>query len=225
VIPINAPQGSMEWKRARAGVITASIFKQVATRSMTDAMHDMAFGLAVERTCSEPLDEGHSGWAAQRGHDLEPDARLEHQAEISVYVQPVGFAVAGDDWWYGCSADGLIGADGGSEYKCFINPALLRRIIINGDFSDIEHQAQGCMWVTGRKWWDMGLYCPALRELGQQWTRRRVERNDDFIDSMVDNMEPFRRQVQAYEDELRDRAALRGIVIPSITELRAHLIN
>jgi YqaJ-like viral recombinase domain len=225
VIPVTAPQGSHGWKRARAGVITASIFKEVSGRSMTDSMHDKAFGFAIERTSTEPLNEGHSGWAAERGHELEPDARIEHQAELSLYVKPVGFCVVDDQWWHGCSADGFIEDDGGAEYKCFIDPKLLRRIVMNNDFSDIEHQAQGCMWVTGRKWWDMGLYCPALRDLGLHWTRRRVERNDDFIESMVDAMEPFRRQVQAYEDELRDRAARRGIVIPSITELRAHLIN
>lgn len=224
MIPIIAPQGSKAWKRARSGVITASRFKEFG-KNMTDALHDQAFRLAIERTTFEPLDEGHSGWAAERGHEMEPEARLEHQAELSVYVKPVGFALAGDDWWYGCSADGLIGTDGGAEYKCFLNPQLLRRIIMNGDFSDIEHQAQGCLWITGRQWWDMGLYCPALRDLGLHWTRRRVVRNDDFIEDMVHAMEPFRRQVEAYEQELRERAARLGIATPSITEMRAHLIN
>jgi hypothetical protein len=224
VIPITAPQGSKAWKLARAGVITASIFKTVA-KPMTDALHDLAFGMAVERLTFQPIDEGHSGWAAERGHELEPEARLEHQAELSLYVKPVGFAIADEDWWYGCSADGLIGKDGGAEYKCFLNPKLLRKIIIDGDFSDIEHQAQGCMWITHRDWWDMGLYCPGLRDLGLHWTRRRVLRNDDFIGDMTYAMEPFRKQVQAYEEELRDRASRLYRAVPSITEMRAHLIN
>jgi YqaJ-like viral recombinase domain len=225
MIYVHAAQGSKAWKKARAGVITASIFKSVSSGKLTDTQRNTAFGLACERLSGEPLDEGHTGWAAQRGHDLEPDARLAHQEHLNVYVKPVGFAVMADDWWYGASADGLIGEDGGAEYKCFVNPELLRALIIDGDFREIEHQAQGCMWVTGRKWWDMCLYCPALAVCGQEFTRRRIQRDDDFIEQMVDGLELFRRQVEAYEIELRDRAARQHIVIPSITEMRAHLIN
>ena len=70
-----AQQGSDEWKRARAGVITASMF-HAATKKLkigskkgepTDEAHDYAFKLALERISGEPIDDGFETWAMARG--------------------------------------------------------------------------------------------------------------------------------------------------------------
>lgn len=206
-----APQGSPEWHAARAGVITASMFATCRQKlksgpskgEFAAAAGDYAFRLAVERISGQPLDEGFETWAMRRGHELEPAARLEHELAIGVVVQPAGF-VTTDDNLFGASADGLIGEDGGAEYKCLVDPSRLRRVLISGDISEFMDQIQGGMWITGRTWWDFCLYCPALESIGLQLWHRRVERDDNYIDQMEMDLIAFERLVTENETELRN---------------------
>ncbi|WP_206208248.1 hypothetical protein [Xanthomonas oryzae] len=72
----------------------------------------------------------------------------------------------------------------GVELKCFIDPLRLRRFHIDNDASEVFEQAQGCMWITGRQWWHIGLYCPALAPVGKQLWWKRFERDEEFIEKM-----------------------------------------
>lgn len=207
-------QGSEEWHRMRAGVITASMFGTARGRlksgpnkgDFSAAAKDYAFRTAIERISGEPLDEGFETFAMRRGHELEPSARAEHEMQTGLVVQRAGFVLS-EDGRYGCSADGLISDDGGAEYKCFIDPAKLRSFHIDNDASDVFEQAQGCMWLTGRKWWHIGLYCPALASVGKQLWWRKFERDEEFIDAMRADLERFRELVDEYEGALRRDAA------------------
>ena len=206
-----APQGSPEWHAARAGVITASMFATCRQKlksgpskgEFAAAAGDYAFRLAVERISGRPLDEGFETWAMRRGHELEPAARLEHELAIGVVVQPAGF-VTTDDNLFGASADGLIGEDGGAEYKCLVDPSRLRRVLLTGDISEFMDQIQGGMWITGRRYWDFCLYCPALERIGLQLWHRRVERDDNYIDQMEMDLIAFERLVSENERALRE---------------------
>ena len=148
-------------KRALAG-------EQVG--EFSDAAKDYAFRLAIERISGEPLDEGgFSTFAMRRGNELEPEAREAHSFQRDITVRPAGF-VATEDRKFGASADGLIGTDGGAEYKCLIDPSRIREIILNRNIDDFRDQVQGGMWITGRKWWHFCLYCPALASVGRALT-------------------------------------------------------
>jgi hypothetical protein len=254
VILVQCEQGSPEWHRARAGVITASMFSIARKRvgclndqqqAYVDAVmsglcfgeaaaqagykaipkaaaiekalrgepvgdwseeaKNYAFRLAIERISGEPLDEGFETFAMRRGHELEPMARAEHEVQTGLIVKRAGFVLS--DEGFGCSADGLIGEDGGSEYKCFINPEKLRTFHIDHDASEVFEQAQGCMWLTGRNWWHIGLYCPALAPVGKQLWWRQFERDDAFIEAMRTDLYRFRDLVDSYESELKREAA------------------
>lgn len=252
---IHCEQGSVEWHRARAGCITASMFSMVRKKvgmlderqaqfvslhrggmaakeaaeqagykvvpksdiiaralagekvgDWSDAAKDYAFRLAIERISGQPLDEGFETWAMRRGHELEPEARMEHEAKTGLLVERAGF-VTTDDGLFGASADGLIDPDGGSEYKCFIDPARLRPILLEGDITEVREQAQGCMWLCGRKWWHVGLYCPALAAADKQFTMIEVARDDDFIERMEADLLEFSAFVSEYEVHLRRKSA------------------
>lgn len=252
---IACDQGSEEWHRARAGVITASMFgvarkrvgelteqqaayvaavrggapekeaaaaagykavprSDIINRALagepvgdwSDEAKNYAFRLAIERISGEPLDEGFETFAMRRGHELEPSARAEHEVQSGLIVQRAGFVLS-DDGLFGASADGLIGAKGGSEYKCFINPEKLRAFHIDGDASDVFEQAQGCMWLTGRRWWHIGLYCPALASVGRQLWWREFARDDAFIEQLRADLGRFAGLVEDYESQLRQEAA------------------
>lgn len=245
-------QGTDEWKQARAGVITASMFKAARERvgCLTDqqaalveairagksqaeaasiagyktkprfsetvqraidglpigepseAAKNYAFRLAVERISKEPLDEGFETWQMKRGHELEPAARAAHEHHAQVAVDICGF-VTTPDAIFGASADGLVGVDGGAEYKCLVSPERLRDTLVLNDISDFMDQVQGGLWITGRRWWDFCIYCPALEAIGREFSRWRVQRDDDYITAMEQDLLEFRRLVDTYECELR----------------------
>lgn len=252
---IECAQGSIEWHRARAGCITASMFSTIRKKvgclderqaqyvslhlggmaakeaaetagykvvpssdiikralagekigDWSDAAKDYAFRLAIERISGAPLDEGFETWAMRRGHELEPEARMEHEAHTGLLVEQAGF-ITTDDGLFGASADGLIEPNGGSEYKCFIDPARLRPILLEGDITEVRDQAQGCMWIGGRQWWHVGLYCPALANAEKQFTMVETPRDDDFIEAMETDLLEFAQFVNEYEAALRRKAA------------------
>ncbi|AJQ88089.1 lambda exonuclease family protein [Xanthomonas oryzae] len=251
MILVNCEQGSESWHRARAGVLTASMFcvarkrvgelderqqtyvdgvmsglgeKEAAKAAgysavpraagiakalrgepvgdYSDEAKSYAFRLAIERISGEPLDEGFETFAMRRGHELEPYARAELEVQTGLMVQRAGFVLT-DDGAFGASADGLIGDDDGVELKCFIDPLRLRRFHIDNDASEVFEQAQGCMWITGRQWWHIGLYCPALAPVGKQLWWKRFERDEEFIEKMRADLLAFRSVVDAYEQDLK----------------------
>lgn len=167
---------------------------------------DYAFRIAVERISKEPLDEGFQTWSMRRGHELEPRARMEHEMQSGLFVERAGFVMT-EDGVFGASADGLIDPDEGSEYKCFIDPAKLRAFWIDNDPSSVMEQAQGCMWITGRKRWHICLYCPALEAVGKQLWWRVFERDDNFIEQMEIDLLEFKGLVDQYEQKLRMKEA------------------
>lgn len=206
---ITCDQGSEEWHQARAGCVTASMFKVARAKlksgpekgKPTEAAKNYAFRLAVERISGTPLDEGFSTWQMKRGHELEPAARQMHEEVSGLLVDHAGF-VTTDDGLFGASADGLIGGDGGSEYKCLVSPEGLRDVLLGDDISEFIDQVQGCMWITGRKWWHFGLYCPALASIGKDFFLREVERDDDFIEAMETELIEFNTLVNLYRHKL-----------------------
>lgn len=191
-----APPSSDIIKRALAGLKIGD---------WSDAAKDYAFRLAIERISGAPLDEGFETWSMRRGHELEPEARMEHEATTGLLVERAGF-VTTDDGVFGASADGLIDPNGGSEYKAFVAPDKLRPILLDKDVSDIRDQAQGCMWLCGRQWWHVGLYCPALAAANKQFTLVEVARDDAFIEAMEVDLIEFARFVDGYEFVLRKTA-------------------
>lgn len=169
----------------------------------TAVAKDYAFRLAVERISGEPLDDGQfETYAMRRGKELEPEARDMHAFRFGFHVEPTGFVMT-EDRLFGASADGLIGADGGSEYKCLIAPDRIRDIVLNGDISEFTDQVQGGLWLTGRKWWHFCLYCPALAPIGRALTVFEVQRDDDYIEALERDLLAFADLVSQYEARLR----------------------
>lgn len=203
-------QGSPGWFAARAGVITASMFSAVRKRLKTGPnkgdhsaeAKNYAFRLACERIANAPLtDDTFETYAMRRGREMEEECRRRHESDIGQIVDLAGF-VTTEDRKFGCSADSLIEPDGGAEYKCFYAPDKVRPILAEDDWGDIMDQVQGCMWVTGREWWDMCLLFPALDCIGRGFTRRRIDRDNEYIDSLEADLLAFDRLVGQWEAKL-----------------------
>jgi len=206
VITYKVQQGSLDWHKVRAGVITASNFdlrKRLKNGSWSAAAQNYAFRLAVERIAEEPLDDlQFMPWQATRGTALEPTARLLHETTTGYRVVEAGFATT-NCGRFGASVDGFMPEiDGGAEYKCFLSPEKLRAILLDYDLSDVMDQIQGGMWVAEREIWHFGLYCPALTKAGCGFTVRTVHRDELYIDSMVKELEDLDQLVEDYRDQL-----------------------
>lgn len=173
----------------------------------TDPAKNYAFRVAIERISGVPLDEGHETWAMERGHELEPVARREHEIVCGVIVETCGF-IQSEDGVFGCSLDGLIDHDGGAEYKCFVAPERVRAVVLDGDWSDVIDQAQGGLWLSGRHWIDTCLYCPALAPVGRALTVKRIYRDDDYIFELERDLLAFKTLVDQYEAMLRTEPVL-----------------
>lgn len=188
--------------KPKADVVDRALLGE-AVGEFSNVAKDYAFRLAVERISGTPLDEGFSTWAMKRGQELEPAARAEVEVSLNVFVDEAGF-VCTDDLKFGASADGFIEQDGGLEIKCLVDPSRIRDVILNQDISDFMDQIQGGMWITGRKWWQFALYCPALEKVGLHLWTKRIDRDDNYINAMELDLIEFERLVSEYEASLRN---------------------
>ena len=169
----------------------------------TDAAKSYAFRLAIERISGRPLDEAdqYETYAMRRGRELEPEARHAHEFAHDIVVEQCGLVLT-EDRKFGASADGLIGNDGGSEYKCLMDPTRIRDVILTRDISQFQDQVQGCLWLTGRAWWHFCLYVPALADIGKALTVFEVVRDEAYIDKLAEDLLDFDRLVCDYEARL-----------------------
>lgn len=191
------------YKSAPKADVVARTIKGEPVGDYSDAAKDYAFRLAWERISGQPLDEGFSTWAMKRGSELEPKARETHEEAIGMLIEHAGFVVT-ECGHYGASADGLINDDGGSEYKCLISPDRLRSILFDGDIAEFTDQIQGCMWLTGRKWWHFCLYCPSLEPIGKHLIMHPVERDEEYIKELEQDLVRFNKLVEDYRQRILD---------------------
>lgn len=205
MIFINCQQGTQEWLDSRAGVITASRFSDAvsvlsrasAARKAGDptaAADKYACDLAIERLSRKPYGEPVKAWVLDRGHEMERLARIDYEANTGELVYESGIVLT-DDRLFGYSTDGFVGDDGLIEVKTPIDSLKIEAMLLTGDASEYEHQMQGGMWITGRKWCDLIMPIP---DLGFHF-KKRIVRDENFIDEMVDGLMKFSKRVTEKE--------------------------
>lgn len=207
----DSQQGSEQWFLDRCAAATGSKFTDCRGKyksgknvgQFLKAAQDYAFKLAYERITGSLLDDPEfTPWQARRGNELEPEARLKYEERKGVLVEQAGLAKT-EDGLFGASVDGLVDDDGQIEIKCFLSPTKLSAILLSGDISDCMDQVQGGLWITGRKWCDFVLYCPALVKIGKDLTIIRVMRDDNYIAELEKDLIEFNQLVNEYEAKLR----------------------
>ena len=195
------PQGSDGWLAARRGAITGSRAR--------DAFDFTAKGLPGARRIAYAQDLArervggvvpatYQNAAMKMGTEQEPIARVQYEAETGSIIAEVGFAHT-DDLRYGCSVDGLLGSDGVWECKTAVSSATLFRTIIDGDIDDYRDQCLFAMWMLGRRWVDLSIWCADLQLLHTV----RIERDDDEVNAFEAKLIDFDRLVSKYESRLR----------------------
>lgn len=175
------------------------------TEEPSDKARRYAADIAIERISQAPYGEPPKTWLLERGHELEDLARIAYEARTGFLVEETGVALT-DDRKFGYSTDGMP-EDGLIEIKCPIDSIKIAKIWQTGDVSEYMHQMQGGMWITGRKWCDFIMYVPDLAPVGKDLYVKRIERDDNFIDAMVERLLAFDALVGEYEALFRMQEA------------------
>lgn len=176
---IDAPQGSPEWHQARLGCPSGSGFKRLITSRGEPSTTAETYinELIAEKLTGQATFVTETEWMT-RGKELEVDAKSYYEFDQNVDVQDVGF-LKDDKYEFGVSPDGLIGKDGGIEIKCPKPSTHIQYLRTKKVPSIYIAQIQGCMMVTGRKWWDFMSFHPELPPL-----IIRCERDEEFISKL-----------------------------------------
>jgi len=167
VIRVDVEQRTKEWREARAGIVTASAFDRLLTPKTlkpSDQAEPYMNRLLAEWFLGRPLDDedGDSDSWMKRGIVMEAEAWAWYAVEREVEVEEVGFCLR-DDRLVGCSPDALVGDDGGLEVKvprADVHVGYLRNP--ESLVAKYRGQVQGCLLVTGRAWFDLLSYNPAI---------------------------------------------------------------
>lgn len=207
---IDCEQGSPEWLSARAGIATASCFSNILAKGKGNeesvVRRNYRARLVVERLTGRCV-EGFTSTAMQQGTEREPEARSVFESRSGLFVDTVGFC-RHDTMPAGASPDGLIDDHGGVEIKCPELAAHLEYLQLPKDTAPSKYlaQIQGCMWITGRKWWTFVSYNPDFPDK-LQLVMRDVQRDDKYIAGLEMAVSLFMAEVAEEESALRKLAA------------------
>lgn len=204
---MNAPQGTADWLRDRAGHVTASRFKDVLAKIKSGESASRAkyrLQLVTERLTGMPV-EGYKNAAMQWGNDTEAEARMIYEMETGEIVQEVSFIKHPAIEWCGASPDGLIKADGMVEIKCPFESTVHVLTLQDGMPNEHMAQIQGNLWINGRAWCDFISYDPRLPP-GLRLHKQRIERDEKFISNLTAEVAQFLAEVKVQQQRLMEMA-------------------
>lgn len=199
-------QGSPEWLEARRGVVTGSRFKDCRDRlkggQPSKACLEYAMDIARERVGGVAPAKFQNA-AMRTGTEQEPIARFAYERRTGNLVEEVGFFTT-EDKRFGLSPDGLIDDDGVLEIKTMVGSSTLFTAVADGDVSAYMDQCLGYLWLLGRQWVDLTLWCPDLHHM----VIKRVERDEEAIEALEADLIAFMALVDKYEAALRAALAI-----------------
>lgn len=199
-----AKQGSGAWLYERCGFVTASRFRDVLDYTKAGKAGakrtSYLWEVVIERLTGQPSDHFSSA-AMEWGTENEPRSRMAYEAHSGNMVDEVGFIKHPTLPMCGGSPDGLIDENGGWESKSPFNSANHLNTILNGMPDDHMAQIQGCMWITGRGWWDFTSFDPRMPDALRLYVQR-IERNDEYIAQMEKEIIAFSAEANAIVSKL-----------------------
>lgn len=205
-------QRTDQWHQDRCGKFTASRFVDVLARDKKTgkeklkAWHDCIWDVVTERLTGVQED-GVDSYSMRWGREVEPFARSAYELETGLLVTESAFIQHPKFYFVGCSPDGLVESEGGLEMKSPKDSKIHLDRFVNGmNESEFMPQVQGCMWVTGRKWWDWVSYDPRMPEHLRLFKVRWV-RNEEYIQKLEEAVLEAEARVQEIIERLSMKSA------------------
>ncbi len=207
MIEYNDPQGSEAWLESRRGVVTASKAKDARAfkKNGESASELLAYAMDVARErCGGKAAPVYQNAAMRMGSEEEQFAAIEYVARTGREVETVGF-ITTDDGKFGVSLDRKLGDGAAIEIKTMVSSATLFKAMVDGDISEYRDQCLFAMWLLRLQWVDLCLWAP---DLPNPLHVIRIERKEDEIQALEDDMVAFERLVCQYEAKLRARMGM-----------------
>jgi putative phage-type endonuclease len=155
----NIQQGTQEWFDIRKLKMTGS--KAQAIGNNSKGLETYIYELVADYYSSQEKEQ-YTNEDLERGNELEEQARGVYELETGNKTEQVGFIEL--DEFTGVSPDGLVGKDGGLEIKCLNDKRYFKELMSDKRTTDYDWQIQMCLYVTGRKWWDLEIYNPNFKQ-------------------------------------------------------------
>lgn len=197
-------QGTEEWKKLRAGKVTASRVKDVIAKTKTGystSREKYLIQLAIERF--GVIGEGFTNAAMIHGTETEPFARHEYEIRNDVMVDEVDFINHKTIPMAGASPDGIV-EDGLVEIKC-PDQHTHCNYLIDGVVPEVyKPQMAWQMACTGAKWCDFVSYDPRCPE-GLQYFQIRYERDEKYIAELEQEVIKFLAEVDDKYETLKQK--------------------
>ena len=201
----NHEQGSEAWLSIRKGCITGSRFKDCRDKLKGGGPSKTCIAYAQD-TARERVGGSapakFQNAAMRSGTEQEPVARRAYERITGNLVEEVGFFTT-EDGMFGLSPDGLIDDDGVLEIKTMVSSETLFTAVANGDVSAYMDQCLGYLWLLGRQWVDLVLWCPDLNHM----VIKRIKRDEAAIEALESDLMAFSELVRGYEGALRKAIA------------------
>lgn len=170
-----------------------------------------AWLIAMETIAREPLDDTFVTYAMTRGRELEPRARAVYEHRTGAWIEEVSLILT-DDSRFGYSADGFRDDDGLIEIKCPLAADKVGEVWQHPETAHLEYidQINGGLWITGRKYCDLIVYCPWLAPVGKDLFVKRIHRDENAIEELESRLVRFMRMVDGFLVDLRTPKKMSG---------------
>ena len=189
-------QGTPEWHELRRGKVTASRVADILAKTKTGtsvSRQNYLIELALQRT-TKTIEPSYTNAAMEWGTATEPQARVAYEVSTNNFVDQVPFIDHHKIQGFGCSPDGLVGADGLLEIKCPNSATHWEYFKAKEPPKKYFIQMQAQMAVTGAKWCDFVSFDPRMPERSQLLIVN-VRRDPEFILYMEAEINQFLEEV------------------------------
>lgn len=193
VYPLSLIQQSdrFAWRTARAGKVTASVFRRVMEAKTPRALRTLAREIAEDAAAvarGEIVDALSDVPAIRWGNEHEAEARALYTLETGNDVSDGGFHLWPGHTLIGASPDGLVTPDGLIEIKCPFGRD--QHHTYGSGPGKAMWQVQGQLMCTRRRWADFISFDPRERPELQLFVTR-VYRDEPLIEQMADRLVIF----------------------------------
>lgn len=206
---IDFPQGSQEWKNARAGMVTASRINDVLATVKTGeaaARRDYRAQIVAEILTGTPQDDTFTNAAMQWGTEQEPYARAAYEIATGFVVDQVGIVLHPTIERAGASPDGLVDFLNLVEIKCPKTATHIGYLVAGTVPKEYQNQMLWQMACTGSAWCDFVSFDPRLPD-DLQLFKVRFDRDQERIDAMEEEVLKFINECLATVQKLQKVSA------------------
>ena len=202
-------QGSPEWLAERVGKVTASRMADLMARTKTGygaSRANYMAELVAERLTGKPA-ERFTNDAMRWGTDNESAARDAYAFMTDVTVELAGFVPHPMIADTGASPDGYVGEHGLVEIKAPNTATHIDTLLSETVADKYVKQMHWQMACTGRQFCDFVSFDPRMPASMQLFVQR-IDRRDDLVAEMEDEVRKFLAELDAKVAALQSRYGL-----------------